>query len=260
MAVEGNDPKTEAMGKIIAHLQKRMSHYDHQSTVVNASVLRTMMKEKRNICSSWVIGTPERMELGYLTDFYPQPPHGIVIRTQDIRLMHDIPRGSSLKYLLEHTKLRLGIEKDRSYGESLDKILKNNTDPKIIQVTASSGSDVLIKMLIAGRVDYILEYPHVIAYYNKALKLDPPLVVNDADESKHAIIIKIMCSKNEWGRKISRELDFLLQQYAREPEFREIIESSYSDDIKAKYGKEFEKFYRDRAKGPMTTAPIEKAN
>jgi uncharacterized protein (TIGR02285 family) len=252
----GRDNKSDGVSnKIIRHLQEQLPGFDHQTSYANISTLLKMLREKRNVCSSWVLDTPERRELGYLTGFFSLPPYGIVVRTQDLHRLLEDGKSISLKKILERSKFRLGLEKDRSYGEVIDKLIKESDPSKIIYLNPSSGSDVLVKMLTAGRIDFILEYPQVISYYNNFLKLDPPLVVSEIEESKQAYTVNIICTKNEWGRHLSRQIDTLLQEYVKDPEFRQTVEANYPEETKAKYGKEFEKFYRDRAKGPMTTAP-----
>ncbi|MNL66704.1 hypothetical protein D3C87_1912110 [compost metagenome] len=57
---------------------------------------------------------------------------------------------------------------------------------------------------------------------------------------------------------LSRKIDRALQELAQEQSFRDLVEVYYPEDVKNKYRKDFDAFYKERAKGPMTSAPLGK--
>ena len=243
-----------AENRILNDLQGKLTEYTHHHTMVSVSTLLAMLKQKRKVCSAWVYRTPERESLAYFTSFFPIPSQGLVVRATDMDRFREMKK-ISLKYLLEQTNLRLGLEKDRSYGQELDKIIKASSPEKITYVEGPSAAEALIKMLMSGRVNYILEFPQVVAYYNEAMKLSPNLYYNELEEFSGMRLVNIVCTKSRWGRLVSRDIDKALQELARDPEFPNLVEVYYPEEVKKKYRKDFDNFYRERAKGPMTTAP-----
>ncbi|MNT05362.1 hypothetical protein D3C72_1399770 [compost metagenome] len=179
------------------------------------------------------------------------------MKSQDMNRIREM-KNVSLKYLLENTSLHLGLEKDRSYGDVLDKIIKAAPQDKIIYVEGATGSEALVKMLLNGRVNYMLEFPQVVAYYNDTMKLDPNLYFSDIEEASTVRVVNIVCTKSRWGRMLSRKIDRALQELAQEQSFRDLVEVYYPEDVKNKYRKDFDAFYKERAKGPMTSAPLGK--
>jgi|GEM_PF-5090604 conserved hypothetical protein len=247
---EGN-----AVNRILNDLQARMPEYKHSNSVVSVSTLMTMLKQKRKVCSAWVYRTEERESLAYFTSFFPIPSQGLVVRASDMDRFRDVKK-LSLQYLLENTNFHLGLEKGRAYGEIFDKIIREAPQDKIIYVEGPTAAEALIKMLMSGRINYILEFPQVVAYYNESLKLSPSLYFSYLEEAAPMRVVNIVCTKSRWGRLMSRRIDLAMQDLAKDPEFPNLVEVYYPEDVKKKYRKDFDNFYRERARGPMTTAPI----
>lgn len=81
----------------------------------------------------------------------------------------EIASETTLEGLIAHKrKLVLGVENERSYGDYVDQVLANT--PKGISIYTKHGPEdegQMHSMLMKGRVDIVVEYPAVMAFFNE---------------------------------------------------------------------------------------------
>ena len=112
----------------------------------------------------------------------------------------------SFQSLLKEKQLKLGYVKDRSYGHILMAFIdkyKNKANTFLYE--GQSFSTGLIKMMYADRIDYIIEYPWVAAYYRSRISgKNDELVSLQIEELKdnQYIVAGVACTKNAWGKTI----------------------------------------------------------
>lgn len=110
----------------------------------------------------------------------------------------------------------LGINEGRSLGVFLDKQISTLEKHNLAIRSGSESTSALVKMLLKGRIDYIIDYPvsvnKVLSKYPEAPKLDSLEIVDSPDY----IVGYVACNKGPAGQKIIDDINrALLQQYKR---------------------------------------------
>jgi len=103
----------------------------------------------------------------------------------------------------------MGAIPNRAYGKDRDAIL-NKYQSKLRFEKGFSGNVGLVKMLLARRVDMILEFPWLINYELQKLHLPPELLKIEITDAPRYDPAYIACSKNAWGVKIITAINPLL--------------------------------------------------
>ncbi|PAY00911.1 hypothetical protein CKO50_13090 [Pseudoalteromonas sp. HM-SA03] len=87
----------------------------------------------------------------------------------------------NLKALLtSHPKWLLGIEKERSYGDIADAMIRQTPPDQLYVKEGSENEAQMYSMLMNKRFELLLEYPSVIAYHAKGAPEKPvPITVSD---------------------------------------------------------------------------------
>ncbi|MGE5085525.1 MAG: hypothetical protein ACM3MG_04440, partial [Bacillota bacterium] len=205
-------------------------------------------------CNGAVLRTKEREKNAYLSAFYLQPPVQIIMRTSDWKKNYSEAKVISLKQLLE-SPLRGVFATGRSYGETLDSLLKEQQKNSKVTLIPRSESLSLVSMIDLERADYTLEYSEVLRYMQNEKLLSTPMVSIEIEEQRTPYVVYISCPKNDWGKHIIRMLDNTMQKIAATEEFRSLTEKWYSPEVRARYRRDFDDFYKKRSSGEWTTAP-----
>lgn len=124
-----------------------------------------------------------------------------------------IKKGGKWRYTdLESLKTeQVGIINGYSYGEKVDKYLKNN--PSIVQVVSGENAlELNIKKLIAGKISVIVEDRVVIAYKIKEMNVQNDIEEAGSDGSASKIYIAFSPANNksdEYAKILSEGMDII---------------------------------------------------
>lgn len=246
------------------HLDQLLSLIERQTQEFTFNSVRSEIEQLEfrgtpleRTCNGAVLKTKEREKNSYMSAFYLQPPVEIIMRNADWKKIFFESKVISLKQLLE-SSLRGVFAAGRSYGESLDALLKLKYKNNKVTFIPRSESLSLVSMINLQRADYTLEYPEVLRYMQNEKLLETPMVAIEVEEQRVPYVVYIACPKNDWGKRIIRALDHTIQKVATTAEFRTLTEKWYSPEIKSRYRRDFDEFYKRRSSGEWTTAPTEK--
>jgi len=117
--------------------------------------------------------------------------------------------------------LRIGIEYGRAYGSNISKELKKIPAKNKYQRTGSDGQNIMIYMLLKGRVDMILEYPEVISYKADQIKNDLKLRSIDLMNSAPLIFGRMACSQSSKARVLIEKVNLELEKLYTSEEFKQ---------------------------------------
>ena len=225
--VQGHPPRTVAeLGRgeldgFMRVLLPRMTPFRHE--FVEASTARYEAESRRGqtLCSTMHVRTPERLQWAYFSHLYPplvsREIHVIVRRDLMERLAQGrVPEGRlQLADLIKRSELRLLVARDRAYGPQIDTLLSQYTVPRLsVGVKLSSQ---LLDMLRAGRMDYTLEYPTVVADYLARLGEPGALVALPVAEGLSTLLATVSCSRTPEGKRFIEAIDAAVRDLARDP-------------------------------------------
>lgn len=224
--------------------QQLLSDYQHTNQIMTpARVWHQIALQEQLVCHPSALKTPEREGYAYFTQAGLITPAIRVLMRADMweekfKGQNSLNVGS---YISNGSGV-LGIVSQRSYGETVDAILSKtmNGTNKIVQSSGQFGSRQLYKMLLSGRIDVMLEYPWVSAYFDKVLKHDGVEVVHlTIKDFPRYSAAYVACTRNEAGRKIIQALDQFLAKEVLKLKNRQRM-MRWLDDKEAK---SFEKDY-----------------
>lgn len=151
------------------------------------------------------------------------------------------PHSISLKEFFKNTSLRTADTR-YSYGMIIDELIKTNRPKKHDLI---SKPENIYKMLKSERIDYYLEYPYIISYFNKREENSQTKIVTvPISEAISVSTLHVACPKTKWGKKVIDDINVaigeLIQQksyqevwlnWAQSPEESKEIEKAYQEKI-----------------------------
>lgn len=221
----GSDRNRGIEDQIRALVKERLVNHTHEE--VQAPIPRVLqeIRSGNTWCSTGFVKTAEREGFAHFSvpAAFWLPPK-IVVR-RDKRAGFDALGELSLEQLLASPAMRTGVVRGRAYGPAIDGLLQRKP-PAHLHSDYVDG----LKMLLADRLDYVIELPIRAAYVSRRLGSENQLVALPFREMSGHITTHILCPKNEWGQKVIAEIDAVLRAERASPRYRQIIESWSDED------------------------------
>ncbi|NRF66301.1 TIGR02285 family protein [Aquincola sp. S2] len=199
-------------------LKERLTQYDHEE--VQAPIPRVMneIRSGNRWCATGFVKTAERETFATfsLPASFWLPPQLVVRKPR--RAEFEALGELSLERLLANPALRTGVVRGRAYSPVIDGLLQKHPPAQV-------HSDYVdgLKMLLADRLDYVIELPIRAAYFGKRLGGDELVGLPFKEMSNH-ITTHVLCAKNEWGARVIGEIDAVLRAERATPRYRQAVE------------------------------------
>ncbi|MCA1325080.1 TIGR02285 family protein [Herbaspirillum seropedicae] len=198
-------------------LKEQLPQYEHVELEAPFPRINSEIRKGSHWCYNGTLKTPERENYGYLslpTSIFL--PLRIIVR-RDRQSQFKGPQ--SLQALLRNDRLITSVMRDRSYSPTVDKLLaayppKENYSE---QVEA-------IGMLLAGRIDYMVELPLLAFDQARVMGHAGELVAIPTQEADEVVFNRVMCPRNEWGRRVIEQVNKVLIANRSKPYYRAIVE------------------------------------
>jgi uncharacterized protein (TIGR02285 family) len=118
----------------------------------------------------------------------------------------------------------------RSYYPVIDQILEQYGSLPTVNRLAIPDENAL-RMVLSGRMDYTLEYPYVANYMASKLKpgFDTEIGSIPVKELLDHGKSSLACPNNEWGEKVTKDIDEMLDRVKYKPEYLKIMQMYHSD-------------------------------
>lgn len=202
--------------ELIRLISSRMPAFHHERVVMSNARFNVEIQKGRHILNA--TGLPAE----HLQNSFPNSiliGHQVIIREKAVELLESI-QSVSLVSLLSDSRFSAAVSPNR-YGPLLDPLIHPFLSKNWVSRTPNYID--VIRMLYAGRVDYIIEYPGVIRYYE---------AVHDIKKSTRNIPIKEVISykpfyegfvvgpKTQWGVKVMGQINGILIDIRNQPEYR----------------------------------------
>ncbi len=229
--------------------QQVLSNYQHTNQIMTpARVWHQIALKEQLVCHPSALKTSERESYAYFTQAGLITPAVRVLMREDM-WQEKFKGHDSLNVgnYISNSNGVIGIVSQRSYGEKIDIILSQaiSDGNKIVQSSGQFGSRQLYKMLLTGRIDIMLEYPWVSAYFDKVIKHDGVEVVHLTirDFPRYSAAY-VACTRNEAGRKIIQALDQFIAKEVLKVKNRQRM-MRWLDDKEAKsFEKDYLEYFR----------------
>lgn len=197
----------------------------YQQVEISRNRAREWTKTAGNACIPWLRKTADR-ETTYLFTLPYMLESAISLVTlqgsrwqSQLEQLQDAQGRISLQLLFnQHRPPLLGVELNRSYGNTLDALLQRHQSLLYTRSTAGEYVGSMLPMLQKGFVDLMLEYPKI------AARSTTPLRVWPLAEAESFNLVHFACSRSPQGQKIVALLNSIIRQRAAEPAYQQLIQ------------------------------------
>jgi len=217
-------------------LKEKMPQYQHVELEAPFPRINSEIKKGSHWCYNGTLKTPERESYGYFS--LPSSiflPLRIIVRRDRL---NDFKGRKSLQALLKNHQFITSVMRDRSYSPTVDKLLvayppKENYSEQI----------EAIGMLLAGRIDFMVELP--LLAFDQARVMGHPgeLIAIPMQEADEVVFNRVMCSKNEWGRQVVEQVNKVLIANRGQPYYRRIVERWHDPESVAEIRKIYDSVF-----------------
>lgn len=263
---EGPDKGQGYADKLERFMIKHLPEYNHEIVEYpNWERQLVMMKKGPLVCTSILWYRPPG-ERGAIKGAYRVSApngvffeHDVVVRKEDraqygkevsfadllkkpnLTFGYNRPYGITYNRILaDHAGIAPGIELDAMASTTRRKSLK--AAPNVV---VRSGTDMIggmLKMLLAGRVDYVLEYDFMVRYEQKLLGFEDKLVSIPTTEAKDRTSrIAFACSDTPAGERAIQAINGVLAKHRHTLEFKEALSLLVPKGRERHYWAEYEK-------------------
>ncbi len=192
---------------------------EHRFTEAGLARFESMARQGEAVCSMFHVRTPERLQWLHFTHLLPpmdsRDVH-VVVRLNALPRFTESGQTLQLSELLRRKELTGLLPRERSYGRRIDGLLQAAGDAAPKTVNVGHNMHVL-PMLRAGRMDYTLEYPSVLAEYLRTNPDGPPLTALPLVEGHSTNLATAACSRSPAGRQAIEAIDAAVRSLARSP-------------------------------------------
>ncbi len=206
---------------------ENLKEYNHKRVRSNLERLLQNLKTKGLFCNSFISKNADREKfLYYSIPAAIVPPIHIFIRKDDYAAFGGT-NAISLENTLKNSKLKFGYPSFRSFGPTIDSIIKLHAkDAHLFPTYSSEIVKQQIILLKDKRIDYTIGgYFEINFAANQGTKIEiMPLKI---EETQNYLVLYIVCPKNEWGKRMIDKINEILR--------KEIPTQRYFDSFKPFY-------------------------
>ncbi len=226
---EGADADQGIFDAVRQLLDAKLTAYRHRTIGAPFPRILSAVKDGKPWCFIGGVKTPEREAFATfslpIAVFYPM---AIIIHR---------PRGDrfsafgplSLETLLQDHSLRTSFLRNRALAPGIDALLRTYPPSQFF-----SDFNEAFKMLLADRLDYLVDFSLIGAYSARQLGQDGALMSLPFKERPDVVYNRVMCPKTAWGRSVIDAIDAILRVERPTPAYRSIVERwSSPEDVAA---------------------------
>lgn len=210
------------------------------------------IKAGKPLCFATAVEAPERFTYSYATPSFVTPSVQVItLRSKAAGLVG--PDGKvDLARLAANAEHPGSYTADRAFGLAVDSIIHAPGNVGL-KLNASADPVAQLRMLSAGRVDYVLEYPTMLGYLVQRGQLPDTMVALPIKQQSSWITVWALCPRTPWGKRAITDIDAGLQQVARSGAYQSILQRWLPASASGQHPVEIEQFIQRRAHGSMVT-------
>ena len=217
-------------------IKKDLPQYEHVELEAPFPRINSEIRKGSHWCYNGMLKTPERERVGYLslpTSIFL--PLRIIVRRDRLTQFQG---KLSLKTLLQNPQLSTSVMRDRSYSPTVDKLLAAYPPRENYSEQVES-----IGMLLAGRIDYMVELPLLAFEQARVMGQPDALVALPMQEADEVVLNRVMCPRSEWGRQVVEQVNKVLLAERAKPSYRAIVEKWHDPESVAEIRKIYDKVF-----------------
>ena len=226
--------------RLIARLAEALPQFQHKVAHLSRLQLWGRMKRGDPVCYADAFLTPERLKVAYFSHVTVSVPLVLVARRGTLPLM---PEGYALKEVLARADVRGAFEAQRSYGAALDVLIREAKAPMLPLPTTPQ----VLRMLEAGRMDFLVEYPMALQHYLEHLSPAPALEFHSLRDARDTPPAGVACTRTGWGLKVITAVDRAIRKLSARADAAEPLLRWLPEAVRREQLERIQRFYRERA-------------
>ncbi|MFH1805454.1 MAG: transporter substrate-binding domain-containing protein [Pseudomonadota bacterium] len=212
-------------GYTLRWFQEHLTGYHHQTTVMPLARTIADMRNGSFACWAGLIKTEERANFVTFSDVIAvNLPVSVIIRAEQLPLFTPYLNDDgalSLQRLLQNTALNTAIRGSRSYGPTIDDMLKHTNLMRNVRQTAND--DMFLELLALGRLDWVLYYPAEMYHYRASADTHTYLISIPIIEAPDPLNIHVGCTKNPVGMVVINDINTLIAARPDKPWMKQFL-------------------------------------
>lgn len=233
----------------IKSAQQEMPEYAHHNEAMTpARAWYLIAKGTELVCHPSTLKTSEREKVAYFSDAaLITPVIRVLMRKDDWKKRLKSADQLNIEDYIKANDGVFGIVSQRSYGEEIDGVLEKlmASGDRIIQASGEYGSRQLYEMLVNGRIDMMIEYPWVSAYFKKISYNQDIEVVNlEIKNLPRFSPAYVACSRNTAGKAVIEKLNQFIGGVVGEPANRQRMMDWLDKREAGSYEKDYLEYFK----------------
>jgi uncharacterized protein (TIGR02285 family) len=230
MILQGEDAGKGRFDHFLKLFQAQMPQYEHQTIEMNWNRVWFDIKAGKNVCNIMSLKNAARTEFALFSKPGNVTLSNRIILKQARYEALGKPASLSISELINDPILKGAIESSRSYTQALDKILDEKTEESNMKRYVTNSVQ-LMKMLVAGRFDYLIEYPFIASYLLKGInKTDAKISSVAIEEIAPYSLSYLACPNTQWGQERIAAYNAALQKLSDDPLYLQAMQTWYATD------------------------------
>lgn len=225
MIAEGPDKGQGIFDQIRVLLKEEMPGYEHKDVQAPFPRIFQEIKNGNPWCFIGGVKNPEREALAY----FSAPvavflPFKVVVRRDRLAEFAGPGGAISLAELMARDGVRTSYLRGRSFSPQINALLEQQANRQY-----HSEFNEALQMLLARRLDYLLELPIISTYSARQLGRDGELAAIPIREHGEPTVNRVMCPRTEWGKQVVAKVNAVLHAQRGTARYRAIVER-WSDE------------------------------
>lgn len=205
----------------------QLPQYRHEFVEASLPRFELMVRGGQTICSVLHKRVPERLASRYFTPMFPAPSSHqvqLVVRRDRLERFQSLGTPVTIAGLLQTPSLKGLVARERSFGNTLDPLLKQ-AHGRALDTVVTTSNKTLLAMLRAGRMDYTFEYAEAVQQFlgdatedgRRDARRDPDLLLLPIAELETLDLAYASCTRNAEGREQIEAIDAAVRRLAQDP-------------------------------------------
>jgi len=228
MIAEGPDKGAGIFDQIRSLLKDEMPGYEHKDVQAPFPRIFQEIKNGNPWCFVGGVKNPEREALAYFSvPLAVFLPFKVVVRRDRLAEFSAAAGpggGISLAELMAREGMRTSYLRGRSFSPQINALLEQQPNRQY-----HSEFNEALQMLLARRLDYLLELPIISTYSARQLGRDGELAALTIREHADPTVNRVMCPRTEWGKQVVAKVNAVLHAQRSTARYRAIVER-WSDE------------------------------
>lgn len=236
--------------------QQAMPDYEHINQIMTPARAWQLISTSADlICHPTALKTDAREMVGYFSKpAIITPVIRILMRKADWKTTMNGRNNLTFEQYIAASSGNFGIVRLRSYGQVIDEAIEQGlvAQDRLMYTSGRYGSRQLYDMLQNKRIDMMLEYPWVSAYF---ASLDHKGSMSSADEELVSLTISdfpshtpahVACSKSEQGRLFLQQVNQFITTRIPQANNRERMKRWLDATSARQFDKAYQQYFKQR--------------